>query len=62
MQLGELVASVYIREFISPCLVSTLLVLNKDNAYKMCVDNKAINSITIKYMCPLPKLGVMLDE
>nr|GEV55201.1 putative reverse transcriptase domain-containing protein [Tanacetum cinerariifolium] len=61
-QLQELADRGFIRPSTSPWGVSVLFVKKKDGSFRMCIDYRQLNKLTIKNRYPLPRIDDLFDQ
>ena len=61
-QIDEMLENGIIRESSSPYAAAIVMVKKKDGKYRMCVDYRRLNAVTIKDKYPLPNITDTIDE
>ncbi|KAD4180372.1 hypothetical protein E3N88_28963 [Mikania micrantha] len=61
-QLQELLDKGFIRPSFSPWVAPVLFVKKKDGSFRMCIDYRELNKLTIKNRYPLPRIDDLFDQ
>ncbi|GJT65607.1 putative reverse transcriptase domain-containing protein [Tanacetum coccineum] len=62
VQLQELLEKGFIRPSSSPWGAPMLFVKKKDGSFRMCIDYRELNKLTVKNRYPLPKIDDLFDQ
>ena len=60
-QLKDLLYKGFIRPSISPWSAPVLFVKKKDGSFRMCIDYRQLNKVTIKNKYPIPRIDALFD-
>ena len=61
-QLKELLGKGFIRPSASPWGAPILFVKKKDGSFRMCIDYRQLNKVTVKNKYPLPRIDDLFDQ
>ena len=61
-QLQELLSKIFIRPSASPWGAPVLFVKKKDGSFRMCIDYRQLNKVTVKNKYPLPRIDDLFDQ
>nr|GFD22210.1 putative reverse transcriptase domain-containing protein [Tanacetum cinerariifolium] len=61
-QLKELSNKGFVRPSSSPWGAPVLFVKKKDGSFRMCIDYRELNKLTVKNRYPLPRIDDLLDQ
>jgi len=61
-QLQELLEKGFIRPSTSPWGAPVLFVKKKDGSFRMCIDYRELNKLTVKNRYPLPRIDDLFDQ
>ena len=61
-QLQELLGKGFIRPSASPWGAHVIFVKKKDGSFRMCIDYRNLNKVTIKNRYPLPRIDDLFDQ
>jgi len=61
-QLEDLLGKGFIRPSTSPWGAPVLFVKKKDGSFRLCIDYRELNRVTVKNKYPLPRIDELLDQ
>ena len=61
-QIQELLQKGHIRPSSPPCGIPIVLVQKKDGTWRLCIDCRVLNKITVQNRYPIPWINDLLDQ